>query len=171
MELGDFKIRGQLTRFAAETQPAYARSIKGAISAGMAPPFAWHAQPGANAASTAVVGSVKGKLDQYTLTAPDDAAAHLSDLLELFGWPSAPLRLPQSSHAFAKNTVGPRCHSASHEGCQGKVEGSEFSFPEKDDDYYDLCFRHTDPLDGDDFSGTARRVFGPSWNTRPSPQK
>ena len=52
-----------------------------------------------------------------------------------------------------------------------KWEGSEFSFPEKDDDYYDLCFRHTDPLDGDDFSGAARRVFGPLLEHAAKPDK
>ena len=40
MELGDFKIRGQLTRFAAETQLCLRPVTVGRFSAGMAPPFA-----------------------------------------------------------------------------------------------------------------------------------
>ena len=176
MELGDFKIRGQLTRFAAETQlclrPA---TIKGGdfLQAWLRH-LLWHAQPGANAAGTAVVGSDKGKLEQYTLTAPNDAAAHLSDLLELF-WlgQSAPLRLfPQSSHAFAKKIQSdPDAIAPAMKVAREKWEGSEFSFPEKDDDYYDLCFRHTDPLEGDDFSDTARRVFGPILELATNPDK
>ena len=176
MELGDFKIRGQLTRFAAETQlclrPA---TVKGGdfLQAWLRH-LLWHAQPGANAAGTAVVGSDKGKLEQYTLTAPNDAAAHLSDLLELF-WlgQSAPLRLfPQSSHAFAKKIQSdPGAIAPAMKVAKEKWEGSEFSFPEKDDDYYDLCFRHTDPLEGDEFSDTARRVFGPFLELAAMPDK
>lgn len=179
IESGDFKIRGQLTGFTAEVQLSLrVATVKGGdfLQAWLRH-LLWHAQPGAAATTTVVAGSDKGKLVQHSLSPPKDTATHLADLLELF-WQgqSRPLRLfPQSSFAFSKkspadsddsNDLAPAMKAA-----RDTWDGSDFSFPEKDDDYYDLCFRHTDPLEEDDFAATSQRVFDPIFKHFVKPDK
>ena len=181
VELGDFKIRGQLTCFANEAQLSLRPAkINGSdfLQAWLRH-LLWHAQPGADAAVTSIGGSEKGALLQQNLTPPADAAAHLADLLELF-WQGQcqPLRLfPKSAYKFAEAEI-----KSANEGKQTNPmksarkewegdENNSFSFPEKDDDYFELCFRHLDALEGDEFIQTTRRVFKPILQHAVKPTK
>jgi exodeoxyribonuclease V gamma subunit len=175
IELNGFKIRGQLDRFSKEAQlclrPA---TIKGPdLLQAWIRHLVWHLQPGATPApaQTVVAGMDGAKLDQKTLLPPKDAAQHIADLLNLFWqgqrlpWPL----FPKSSYEFAlvnKANAGKAEEkqkdplNAARKKWEGE-ENSSISFPEKDDPYLDLCFRHTDPLADDEFAKAAQRVFEP----------
>ena len=183
IEFGQFKIRGQLTCFAAEAQLCLrASTVKGGdfLQAWLRH-LLWHAQPDAHAGLTAIVGSDNGNLQRQDLAAPENAAAQLADLLDIF-WlgQCQPLRLfPKTAHKFAetehKNATNNKgAFTDPMKGARKEWEGDEnstSSFPEKDDDYFDLCFRHLDPLDSDDFVETTRRVFGPILKHTVKPDK
>jgi exodeoxyribonuclease V gamma subunit len=97
-----------------------------------------------------------------------NAAAELEKLLEYYrGGLRTPLRFfPESAQAFAEAARESRDSSDWRPFSVARTvwEGSRFNHQdapaEKDDPYFHLCFRHTDPLD-DGFSAHARAVFDP----------
>ncbi|MFA6810263.1 MAG: exodeoxyribonuclease V subunit gamma, partial [Desulfoplanes sp.] len=90
----------------------------------------------------------------------NNAKDFLEDLLALFdrGHNECLHFFPESSHAFAKefpkNIFGARTKART------QWQGSDFSYSEKDDVYFSLCFRDVEPLD-ETFEKLAAQVFGP----------
>ena len=94
----------------------------------------------------------------------------LSSLLELY-WKglSLPLKFfPETSRAFAEAELKRRDEKTRKEPMRAALqawEGDSFGHtrPEKEDGYFDLCFRNGEPLD-EEFERTARAVLGPLLN-------
>jgi exodeoxyribonuclease V gamma subunit len=96
-----------------------------------------------------------------------DSGQVLEDMLALFRQGlSEPIHFfPESSCAYADHM---RLASGTAESALNKAEkrwmggnsAKKFARGESDDPYYDLCFRHIDPLD-DAFRKTAESVFKP----------
>lgn len=91
----------------------------------------------------------------------------LSTLFELY-WRglSLPLKFfPESSHALVEAELKQKSGKAKKEPILAVLqawEGDSFGHTraEKEDGYFDLCFRNADPLD-EEFVQTARAIFGP----------
>ncbi len=103
-----------------------------------------------------------GRDEALEFPAEKDAPAKLTELLELY-WKGLrqPLKFfPQTSFAYAealrKQAKDPM--SAARSSWEGvsyrNIKG------EGEDDYYDLCFRNTEPLD-EEFQQTALKIFNP----------
>jgi exodeoxyribonuclease V gamma subunit len=90
----------------------------------------------------------------------EDAKENLRNLLDIY-WMGLrkPLHFfPESSLAFAERAAKGADDDKAMRAANGKWDA--FAFPEKDDVYYDLCFRQIDPLDAE-FRELAVAIFTP----------
>jgi exodeoxyribonuclease V gamma subunit len=124
----------------------------------------WIAHLALNCTATASSATLIGKDLTQSYPPIDNSAEVLRDLLEIY-WQGlrAPLPFfPESSYAFAKQTLTPKGRAAALEKARAKWEGNPpFSRPEKVDPYWHLAFRNmADPL-GPEMQALALRVFEP----------
>jgi exodeoxyribonuclease V gamma subunit len=128
----------------------------------------WIPHLAANVLRPATPSNLIGLDETLQLRPCANAAPELERLLELY-WLGlrAPLRFfPESAQAFADAARGSRDSSDSRPFVAARAvwEGRRFHrldiAAEKDNPYFNLCFRHADPLDAE-FSAHARAVFDP----------
>ncbi|MFH1076897.1 MAG: exodeoxyribonuclease V subunit gamma, partial [Pseudomonadota bacterium] len=96
----------------------------------------------------------------YSLT--EDATDILKDLLSLY-WKglSAPLHFfPESSFKYVDIVNKKKTPGYAVESVRSSTWNNDYGIAEADDPYYDLCFRHIDPLD-EEFEKTAKLIFKP----------
>jgi exodeoxyribonuclease V gamma subunit len=184
VQVGSFRVTGQFTRLTERGLLNYRCAgvkakdmirhwiqhvaLNAACKAGRAVPCAPSGQRARSARPTIELSSLLVGLDvaQHYGTV-DQAGEILSSLLELY-WRglSLPLKFfPESARAFVE--AEPKRHDgkAKKEPLPAALqtwEGDSFGNirAEKNDGYFDLCFRNADPLDME-FERTAHGVFGP----------
>jgi exodeoxyribonuclease V gamma subunit len=96
-----------------------------------------------------------------------ESEAVIGNLLNLFrSGLEAPVHFfPETSHVYAhqkltKSLSDPSALAKAGQKWRGGIPPRKFTKAESDDRYYDLCFRHRDPLD-DEFANMALTVFEP----------
>ena len=184
LSVGEFRLTGQLTRVTARGLLSYrCASVKAtdmirhwiqhvtwnvACKVGWAVPCPPLGRRARSARPTSELASALVGRDVAQHYAPvENAGEILSSLLELY-WRglSLPLKFfPETSRAFAEAELRQQDGQTRKDPIRAASQawqGDSFGHarPEKENGYFDLCFRNVEPLDAE-FEQLARAVFGP----------